>query len=38
MKIKKMRLVRMAEKGSKTVLHRGFPESIKNTQKTIKLT
>jgi len=24
-----MRLVRMAEKGSKTILHRGFTESIK---------
>ena len=33
-----MRLVRMAEKGSKTILHRGFTESIKNILKTIKLT
>ena len=38
MKINKMRLVRMAEKGSKTILHRGFTESIKNILKTIKLT
>jgi len=37
-KINKMRLVRMAEKGSKTILHRGFTESIKNILKTIKLT
>ena len=29
LKINKMRLVRMAEKGSKTILHRGFTESIK---------
>ena len=28
----------MAEKGSKTILHRGFTESIKNILKTIKLT
>jgi len=28
----------MAEKGSKTILHRGFTESIKNIPKTIKLT
>ena len=33
-----MRLVRIAEKGSKTVLHRGFIESIKNILKMIKLT
>jgi len=34
-----MRLVRMAEKGSKTTLHRGFTESVrkKNILKTIKL-
>ena len=38
MKINKMRLVRMAQKGSKTILHRGFTESIKNIPKTIKLT
>jgi len=39
-KINKMRLVRMAEKGSKTTLHRGFTESVKkkNILKTIKLT
>jgi len=37
-KINKMRLVRIAEKGSKTILHRGFTESIKNMPKTIKLT
>ena len=28
----------MAEKGSKTVLHGGFTESIKNIPKTVKLT
>ena len=28
----------MAEKGSKTILHRGFTESIENILKTIKLT
>jgi len=28
----------MAEKGSKTILHRGFTESTKNIPKTIKLT
>jgi len=28
----------MAEKGCKTLLHRGFTESIKNMMKTIKLT
>jgi len=28
-----MRLVRIAEKGSKTVLVRGFTESIKKTKK-----
>jgi len=34
-----MRLVRIAEKGRKTILHRGFTESIKkNLLKTIKLT
>ena len=33
-----MRLVRIAGKGSKTILHRGFTESIKNILKTIKLT
>jgi len=33
-----MKLIRIAEKGSKTVLHRGFTESIKNMLKTIKLT
>jgi len=33
-----MGLVRMAEKASKTILHRGFTESIKNILKTIKLT
>ena len=33
-----MRLVRIAEKGSKTILHRGFTESIKNILKTVKLT
>jgi len=33
-----MRLVRMAEKGSKAILHRGFVESIKNILKTTKLT
>jgi len=33
-----MRLVRMAEKGSKTILHRGFTERLKNMLKTIKLT
>ena len=32
-----MRLVKMAEKRSKTILHRGFTESIKNMLKTIKL-
>jgi len=33
-----MRLARIAEKGSKTILHRGFTESInKNILKTIKL-
>ena len=37
-KINKMRLVRMAEKWSKTILHRGFTESIENILKTIKLT
>ena len=37
-KINKMRLVRMAEKGSKTILHRGFTERLKNMVKTIKLT
>jgi len=38
LKINKMGLVRMAEKGSKTILHRGFTESTKNILKTIKLT
>jgi len=33
-----MMLVRTAEKGSKTILHRGFTESMKNIVKTIKLT
>jgi len=33
-----MRLVRMAEKGRKTILRRGFTESIKQILKTIKLT
>jgi len=33
-----MRLVRMAEKESKTILHKGFTESIKNILKTTKLT
>ena len=33
-----MRLVRIAEKGSKTVLHRCFTESIKNILQTVKLT
>ena len=33
-----MRLVRIAEKGSKTILHRGFTESIKNILKTVTLT
>ena len=28
----------MAEKGSKTILHRGFTESIKNILKAINLT
>jgi len=28
----------MVEKGRKTILHRGFTESIKNILKTIKLT
>jgi len=28
----------MVQKGSKTILHRGFTESIKNILKTIKLT
>jgi len=28
----------MAEKGRKTILHRGFTESIKQILKTIKLT
>jgi len=28
----------MAEKGSKTILHRGFKESIKNILKIINLT
>ena len=28
----------MAEKGSKTILHRGFTGSIKNIPKTLKLT
>ena len=28
----------MAEKGSKTILHRGFTESIKNILKTLNLT
>ena len=28
----------MAEKGSKTILHRGFTESVKNILKIIKLT
>jgi len=28
----------MAEKGSKTILHRGFTENIKNILKTLKLT
>ena len=28
----------MAEKGSKTILHRGITESIKNILKAIKLT
>ena len=36
--INKMSLVRMAEKGIKTLLHRGFTESTKNVLKTIKLT
>jgi len=34
----KMRLVRVAEKGSKTILHRGFTKSIKSILKTMKLT
>jgi len=38
MKKKQNGLVRMAEKGSKTILHRGFTENIKNILKTIKLT
>jgi len=33
-----MRLLRIAEKSSKTILYRGFTESIKNILKTIKLT
>jgi len=33
-----MRLVRMTEKESETILHRGFSESIKNILETIKLT
>ena len=33
-----MMLVRMAEKGSKTILHRGFTESTKNILKTMELT
>ena len=37
-KINKMRSVRMAEKGSKTILPRGFTDSIKSILKTIKLT
>ena len=38
-KINEMGLVRMVEKGSKTILRRGFTESIKeNILKTIKLT
>jgi len=37
-KTNKMRLVRMAEKWRKTILHRGFTESIENILKTIKLT
>jgi len=38
MKNKQNGLVRMAEKGSKTILHRAFTESIKSMLKTIKLT
>jgi len=34
----KIRLVRIVKKGSKTVLHRGLTESIKNILKTIKPT
>ena len=34
----KMKLVTIAEKGSKITLPRGFTESIKNILKTIKLT
>ena len=33
-----MKLLKMVEKGSKTVLHGGFAESIKNIPKTVKLT
>jgi len=33
-----MRLVRMAEKGSKTILRKGFTVSIKNIPKTVQLT
>jgi len=33
-----MVLARMAEKGSKTILHRGFTESIKKHTEDIKLT
>jgi len=36
--MKNKQLVRIAEKGSKTILHRGFTESIKNILKTLKLT
>jgi len=34
----KIRFVRVAIKGGKTILHRGLTESIKNILKTIKLT
>jgi len=34
----KMRLVRMAEKGSKTILHGGFTEGMKKIPKAITLT
>jgi len=37
MKNKQNELVRMAEKGSKTILHRGFTENIKRILKTTKL-
>jgi len=33
-----MKLVKMVEKGSKTILHGGFAESIKNIPRIIKLT